>query len=278
MNRVGVKQNQTAKEAARRAYRFSWSRLPGVVRYAVLLGALVTLWQLYVTIVDPPGLPGPPEVAGAFVGGWMRGYLAAATWKTLGVLAVGMFVGMALAVPLAIFANRTKVGDDLLALLVLTLDAIPAVAILPLLLLWSGATLPSLVLVAAYAVAWPVATNLRSGLNSVEPTIILVGQNLGLRGWGIVRYVLLPSALPHVLSGARTGWACGWRAIVAAGLVLSVTGENPGFFTDGAGGLLETPELLAALLNLALVGILVEAGFSLLERFTIIRWGTKTRA
>ena len=95
---------------------------------------------------------------------------------------------------------------------------------------------------------------------------------------GMVRDVLLPAALPYAISGARIGWASCWRAVVAAGLVLCVAGENPGFFTDGAGGLLESPELLAGLLNLALVGTLVEAAFGLLERYTIIRWGMKTRA
>ena len=84
-----------------------------------------------------------------------------------------------------------------------------------------------------------------------------------------------PRGLPHAISGARTGWALCWRTVVAAGLVLGVAGENPGFFTDEAGGLLEAPELLAGVLNLAAVGILVEAAFGLLERRTIIRWGMK---
>ena len=276
---MGVKQNATATRAARRVYGLSWTRLPRIVRYAVLLGVLLALWQIYVTLTSAPALPGPPEVAGAFVEGWITGgYLAAATWKTLGALAAGMFVGVAPAVLLAILANWTAIGDDLLTLLARILDAIPAIAILPLLVLWLGATPTSLVLVAAYAVAWPVAINLRSGLKSVDPTIVMVGQNLGLRGWELVRDVLLPSVLPHAISGARIGWASCWRAVVAAGLVLCVAGENPGFFTDGAGGLLESPELLAGLLNLALVGTLVEAAFGLLERYTIIRWGMKTRA
>ena len=277
MNKVEVKQNTTATRAARPVYRLSWSRLPRVVRYTMLLGALLALWQLYVTLVDPTALPGPPAVAWAFVEGWMGGYLASATWKTLSVLAVGAFVGAAIAVLLVIFATWTRVGDDLLTLLARIFDTIPAITILPLLVLWSGTTPGSLVLVAVYSVTWPVAINLRSGLKNVDPTIFMVGQNLGLRGWMMVRDVLLPSALPHAISGARIGWAFCWRAVVAAGLVVCVVGGTPGFFTDGAGGLLGMPELFAGLLNVALIGILAEAAFVLLERHTVVRWGMYTK-
>jgi NitT/TauT family transport system permease protein len=94
---------------------------------------------------------------------------------------------------------------------------------------------------------------------------------------GIVRYTVLLGALlatlPYAISGARIGWALCWRAVVAAGLVICVVGENPGFFTDGAGGLLEIPEHFAGLLNVALISILVEAVFGLLERHTVVRWG-----
>ena len=203
------------------------------------------------------------------------GHLAAATWATLGVLAAGMFVGVALAVLLATFATRTRIGDDLLTLLSRTSDSVPAIAILPLLVLWLGKNPSSVVLIAVYAATWPVATSLRSGLKGVDPTIVMVGQNMGLRGWKMVRDVLLPAALPQAVAGARTGWALCWRTVVAAGLVLGVAGENPWFFTDEAGGLLGAQELLAGVLNLAAIGILVEAAFGLLERRTIIRWGMK---
>jgi NitT/TauT family transport system permease protein len=279
LNKVGVRKNTTTtKVAGWRASRLAWTRLPRILRYAVLLGTLFALWQLYVTLVAPPAVPGPSEVVGAFMEGWITGgYLAAATWKTLGVLAVGMSIGVAIAVLLAGFAAWTRIGDDLLALLGRMLDAVPAIALLPLLVLWLGTTQASLILIAVYAVTWPVAINLRSGLKDVDPTLVMVGQNLGLRGWGIAREVLLPSALPRAISGARTGWTLCWRAVVAAGLVSCILGGTPGFFTDGAGWLLGMPELFAGLLNLALIGILVEAAFVLLERHTVVRWGMKTK-
>lgn len=278
MNEVEVKQPTKANKAARHVYKSSWFRLSAMIRYTVLLGALLALWQLYVTLMEPTELPGPPAVAGALVEGWVGGgYLASATRTTLGVLAVGALVGVAIAVVLVIFATWTRVGDDLLTLFARIFDTIPAITILPLLFLWLGTTPGSLVLVAAYSVTWPVAISLRSGLKDVDPTIVMVGQNLGLRGWVMVRDVLLPAALPYAISGARIGWAFCWRAVVSAGLVVCVVGEIPGFFTDGAGGLLGMPELIAGLLNVALIGILVEVVFGMVERHTVVRWGMNTK-
>lgn len=278
MNKVGFKRDTSATKDVLRTPRVSWTRLPKIVRYTVLLGTILALWQLYVTLVDPPTVPGLPGVSRAFVEVWTSyGYLAA-MWNTLGVLAAGMFIGLALAALLAGFAACTGIGDDLLTLLARTFDTVPAIAVLPLLVLWLGTSSAALVLIAVYSVTWPVATSLRSGLKDVDPTIVMVGQNLGLRGWGMIRNVMLPAALPYAISGARTGWASCWRSVVAAGLVFAVMGENPGFFADEAGRLLDAPELCAGLLNLALIGILAEAAFGLLERRTIIRWGTRTRA
>ena len=87
----------------------------------------------------------------------------------------------------------------------------------------------------------------------------------------MVRELLCPAALPYAISGARIGLAFCWRAVVC------VVGETPGFFTDSAGGLLGMPELFAGLLNVALIGILVEAIFGLLERHTVVRCGMNTK-
>jgi NitT/TauT family transport system permease protein len=176
---------------------------------------------------------------------------------------------------IAVFAAWTRIGADLLTLLTLTLNPVPAIAILPLLILWFDTSPTSLVVVTVCSVTLPTATNLSAGLKSVNPTIMLVGQNLGLRGWGMFSAVLLPAALPQTISGLRAGWASGWRTVIAAGLVFGVSGGGPTFFTNDAGDFLPAPELLAGLFTIAFAGILVEATFRLLERGTVVRWGMK---
>ena len=114
-----------------------------------------------------------------------------------GYVALGMLIGAMIAVLLTVFAVWTRIGADLLTLLTLTLYSVPAIALLPLLILWFDTSPTSLVVVTVCSVTLPTAINLSAGLKSVNPTIMLVGQNLGLRGWGMFSAVLLPAALPQ---------------------------------------------------------------------------------
>lgn len=257
-----------------------WGRLPVAVRYAVLVAALVAGWQLYVILanVNPLVLPGPLDVARAFVQGFADGRLASSTLTTLRVLGLGMLVGTGLAAVLTVLATWTTVGDDVLTLLTSMFNPVPAVAILPLAILWFGLNPTALVFVIVYSITWPIAINVSTGFKTVNPTIMMVGRNLGLGGWRMVRDVLMPAALPHIISGLRTGWAFGWRTIVAAELVFGVAGEGGGlgFFINDARYFLRIPEVFAGILTIAIIGILVEAIFNRVERRTVVRWGMQS--
>ena len=274
MNSVESRRDTVVPKDAGKVSRLRQVRLPATLRYAMLLAALLGLWQIYVTFVGQISLPGPLEVAGALSDGW-SGVRLAATWMTLDTLALGMLIGAMIAVLLTVFAAWTRIGADLLTLLTLTLYPVPAIALLSLIILWFDTSPTSMVVVTVCSVTLPTAINLSAGLKSVNPTIMLVGQNLGLRGWGMFSAVRLPAALPHAISGLRAGWASGWRTIIAAGLVFGVAGRRPTFFTNDAGDFLPAPELLAGLLTITFAGILVEATFRLLERGIVVRWGMK---
>ncbi|HEX5850975.1 MAG TPA: ABC transporter permease [Rubrobacter sp.] len=257
-----------------------WGRLPGFARYSVLVLALLGAWQLYVSLsgIQPLILPGPVDVARAFVEGWVDGRLASATLVTLRTLCIGMVVGSVVALALTAFATWTQVGADLLSLLTSMLNPVPAIAILPLAILWFGLNPTALIFVIVYSITWPIAINVSTGFRTVNPTLVMVGRNLDLGRWRMVRDVLFPAALPHTISGLRTGWAFGWRTIVAAELVFGMAGKGGGlgFFINDARYFLRIPEVFAGIVTIALIGILVEALFSLLERRTVIRWGMKS--
>ena len=276
MNSTKPKRDQDAPREILPIFRLRSARIPMTIRYTALLAPLLVFWQAYVTFVYQTLLPRPLEVAVAFWDGWISGRLASATWTAIGVLAIAMLIGTLLAAFLAVFAIRTRVGDDSLSLLAVALGPIPAIAVLPLLLVFFDAGTDALILVAVCAVVLPITTNLRAGLLSVNPTLLLAGQNLGLRGWSMLSQVLLPAALPHAIYGLRIGWARGWRTVIVAGLVFGIAGSGPGFFTDDAGGFLPVPDLFAGLLTVAFAGILAEAIFGLLDRRTVVRWGMKS--
>ena len=256
-----------------------WGRLPVVLRRTLLLIALIVIWQVYVSVsnVSPLVFSSPADVATALWDGWTSGELARATLLTLKILGIGMLIGMGVAAVLTTLATWTRLGDDLLVLLTSMLNPLPSIAILPLAILWFGLSQTALVLVIANAVTWPIAINVSTGFRTVNPTILAVGRNIGLRGWKLVRDVLLPAALPHTISGLKTGWAFGWRTIIAAELVFGVAGGGGGLgnFINGARYFLRIPDVFAGLVTIALIGIALDWVFTLIERRTVVRWGMK---
>lgn len=263
-----------------RSGRGLWGSLPVIPRRIALLVLFLACWQLYIAIFSPNPLliSGPWEVLQTIVEGMADGSLFNATLTTLRILLTAMVIGIVVAACLTTFATWTKLGDDILVLITSMLNPLPAIAVLPLAILWFGLNTISLTIVIANAVIWPIALNISMGFKTVNPTLLSVGQNMGMRGWRMVRNVLIPAALPHTLTGLKTGWAFGWRTIIAAELVFGVAGGGGGlgFYINDARYFLRTPEIFAGLVTIAIIGILLDAVFSWIERRTVIRWGMKS--
>ena len=149
-------------------------------------------------------------------------------------------------------------------------------ALLPLALLWFGLGEGSLTFVLVHAVLWPMALNTHSGFMGVSETLRMAGQNYGLKGLRYVLLILVPAALPSILTGLKIGWAFAWRTLIAAELVFGVS--------SGAGGIgwfiyenrnqLEIPSVFAGLLMVIIIGLLVESVvFRTLEIHTVRKWG-----
>jgi NitT/TauT family transport system permease protein len=268
-----------AVPARPRGARLRWGRLPAWFRYVILLVALVGIWQAYKSFSDVDDLlfSSPRDVADAFWTGWKDGTLARTTWTTLRILAVGIGIGALVAAVLTVFAALSQIGEDLLRMLVSILNPLPGVAVLPLAILWFGLNTKALLFVIANAAAWPIAINLSTGFKTVNPTIVAVGRNIGLSSRRLVTDVLAPAALPYAISGLKTAWAFGWRTIIAAELVFGVAGGEGGLgtFINNAKLFLQIPQVFAGLVTIAILGMVFEALFGVLERRTVVRWGMK---
>jgi NitT/TauT family transport system permease protein len=136
----------------------------------------------------------------------------------------------------------------------------------------------SLLFVLVHSVLWPLALATYAGFQGVPETLRMAGRNYGLRGLRFVVLILVPSALPAILSGLRIGWAFAWRTLIAAELFFGAT--------SGKGGLgwyifqnrneLYTDKVFAGLISVILIGLLVEnLAFDTLERLTVRRWGVQ---
>ncbi|MEH7345429.1 ABC transporter permease [Bacillus sp. JJ1532] len=260
---------------------FSWSQLPAWARQTLLLVVILLLWQITFKVMDinPLLLSSPSEIGKVFWQNWINGTLLSVTVATMKILLLGMFIGIVVAAILTTLATWTQIGNDLLTLLTAVLNPIPAIGVLPLAIIWFGLTPTSLVFVLANAITWPIAINVSMGFRTVSPTILMVGRNLGLRGWRLVKDVYMPAALPHMISGLKTGWAFGWRTIIAAELVFGVAGSGGGlgFFISQARFFLKIPDMFAGLVTISLIGILFDVLFNQIEKKTVIRWGMKAQ-
>ncbi len=107
-------------------------------------------------------------------------------------------------------------------------NPLPAIALLPVALLWFGIGTPSLIFVIVHSVLWPVALACYGGFLAVPPTLRMAGRNLGLSGGRFVVEILVPAAFPQILSGLRIGWAFAWRTLIAAELVFGVSARSGG--------------------------------------------------
>jgi NitT/TauT family transport system permease protein len=191
-------------------------------------------------------------------------------------LLVGYAIGIALAAAFTSLAVATRIGTDLLSTLAAMFNPLPAIALLPLALLWFGLGPSSLVFVIVHSVLWAVALNTHTGFQSVSDTLRMTGQNYGLRGLRFVAQILIPAAFPSILAGLKIGWAFAWRTEIAAELVFGATSGSGGlgWFIFEARNSLDTPTVFAGLLAVVAIGLIVENGlFRTIERHTVRKWG-----
>ena len=249
------------------------------VRRLVILFVLGLIWELYARWVNNPLLlPTLGDTVSTFVGDLTSGVLVNRVATSLQSLLLGYFAGLSLAAMLTTLAVSTRVGSDVLSTLTAMFNPVPAIALLPLALIWFGLGTPSLVFVIAHSVLWAVALNTLTGFRSVPETLRMSGRNCGLRGIRYVCLILIPAAFPSILSGLKIGWAFAWRTLIAAELVFGVSSRagGLGWYIFEARSELETNRVFAGLLAVILIGLIVEAViFRFIEKRTVLRWGVQ---
>lgn len=256
-----------------------WERIygNGLVRKLAILLVLAVIWEIYARYLgNPLVLPTFTSTLQTFFERIGNGELVARAAVSLKVLLQGYTLGLALAFVFTVLAMTTQIGNDLLETLTAMLNPLPAIALLPLALVWLGLGNPSIVFVLIHAVMWPVALNTHSGFQAVSNTLRMVGRNYGLRGAGYVTKILVPAAFPSILSGLKVGWAFAWRTLIAAELVFGTTSGSGGlgWFIYENKNLLDIPAVFAGLFTVIIIGLLVESLiFRTLEQRTIRKWG-----
>ena len=254
-----------------RLYSQNW------LRKLFVLIVIAVCWELYARWLDNELLvPTFSATVRALVHGIASGVILTRAALSIKVLLMGFSAGVSIAAVLTFLAINTRLGNDFLETMTAMFNPLPAIALLPLALIWFGLGTGSLVFVLIHSVLWAVALNTHAGFRSVSTTHRMVGQNYGLRGIRFVTRILIPAAFPSILAGLKIGWAFAWRTLIAAELVFGTTSGQGGlgWYIFEAKNQLDIPEVFAGLLSIILIGLFIEnVVFRLVEAKTIGRWG-----
>jgi NitT/TauT family transport system permease protein len=232
-------------------------------------------WEALVRLAEIPPytLPAPSLIATTL---WQNfGSLAASWWFTLritfGALGLACAGGVLLA---AVFALSPRLERAFFPLAVV-LQVTPLVAIAPLILIYVDSTTAALLLCAWVVAFFPILSNTLTGLRAVDPNLRDLFTLYGASRWQRLRWLLVPGALPFFLAGVRISGGLCLIGAVTAEMVAGVAGRETGLASRilEASFRSETPKMFAALMLLVLTGVLIFAGFNLLSRVTLRRWG-----
>ena len=248
-----------------------------VVRKTAILVFLMVVWEVGARMLGNELLfPTFVATVEAFFRGVASGELIHKVWASLKVLLIGYWAGIALAAVLTAIGIASKIGTDFLETLTSMFNPLPAIALLPIALIWFGLGNGSLVFVLVHSVLWAVALNTHSGFLAVSNTMRMVGRNYGLGGFTYVTKILIPAAFPSILTGLKIGWAFAWRTLIASELVFGVSSGSGGlgWFIYENKNMLEIPNVFAGLLTVILIGLVVEnLVFRTIENSTVRKWG-----
>lgn len=249
----------------------------GWPRKAALLAVLAIVWEAAARWAgNDLLLPGFLQTARALADGVVSGELPRYVGVSLWTLLQGYAAGVLGAFVLTTLAMATRLGRDVLETLTAMLNPLPAIALLPLALLWFGLGHGSLVFVLMHSVLWPLALATYAGFRAVPETLRMAGRNYGLGPLALVTQILVPAALPAILSGLKIGWAFAWRTLIAAELVFGTTSGKGGlgWYIYQSRNELFTDRVFAGLAAVIAIGLLFEhLVFQSVERLTVRRWG-----
>lgn len=230
----------------------------------IAFGVLVLLlWSLASTALGPGLLPGPVRVAGRLVLEIEQGLLSYAL-STFTVSLIGSFLGLVVALPLGYVVAHFPIASAAISPYLAASQAVPAVALAPLLVVWVGYGALPTALLCALMVFFPIAINTTLGFTRLESEIIGAARVDGAGRWKLLAWIEFPLALPAILAGVRNGF------------VLSVTGAVVGEFVMGGNGLgqllavyrdrADTTGMIAVLVMLVVGAVLLFSLVRLLER------------
>ena len=246
-------------------------RWPGFL----LIILLLAMWEAAsaMELVDPVSLPRVSTIVESWAGVLLNGALPNQLLPSLGRIASGFALAVVVAVPLGLLMGTVRFAYRLLEPITEFIRPIPSSAYIPIAILFLGIGNEMKVFVIFLACLFPVLLNTFGGVRSVDPVLVETGRTFGLSRIKTLWQIILPAALPHILTGMRISLGLALVVSVVAEMISGNSGI--GYFILNMQRIFRVPEMFAGIFTLGVLGYLINVGFLQVERY-FLRWrGTR---
>jgi NitT/TauT family transport system permease protein/taurine transport system permease protein len=248
--------------------------LVGTALFVAPLLVLVAIWAIVVPLfnVNPrifPSVGAVAEAAGATIAdGSLIRHIGASMLR----VGLGTILGVLVAVPLGIAMGVSPIVSSFLTPLFRFFSVLAGIAWIPIATLWFGYGFGAIIFVIFNAVFFVVAYNTLLGVSTIPMTIRNAAASLGAGRWALLTEVLLPGALPNIVTGVRTGLGFAWRGLIAAEMI--ATNVGLGYMLFVARDFYRTEVIVLGMIVIGVLWLLIDRLLlAPLERATIERWG-----
>jgi NitT/TauT family transport system permease protein len=239
---------------------------------------LILLWKAATMFMgwSPLLLPPPEAVARYLWGALLDGTLISASIVTVKRLLIGYAIGVAIGMGLGLLVSTSDLFESTIGALALGLQTLPSVCWVPLALLWFGQTEGAMLFVVIMGTVGSVIIATSNGTRSIPPIYARVARTMGSEGIDKWTRVILPAALPFLVTGMKQGWAFAWRSLMAAEVYVTIlTGFGLGHLLEYGRELSAMDQVIGVMIVIVVIGLVTDKGlFAPWERLMHRRWGT----
>jgi NitT/TauT family transport system permease protein len=246
--------------------------------WAPLLGIATVLvaWQLVYLSGWKPSfiLPSPATVLTELWAQAQHPVLWQAVWTTMGRALVGFGLAVLIGTALGVAVSRNRLLRAAFGPIITGLQTMPAIAWFPFAIIFFGITTSAILFVIVIGTAPAIATGVIAGSDHIPPLLLRSAKSMGLRGVTLYRHLILPASLPMFVAGLKQGWAFAWRSLMSGELVVIVTNTaSIGVLLENAQNMTDMPAAIAIMIVILVLGIVIDALFTALDKVIRRRWG-----
>ncbi|VDN49094.1 ABC transporter permease [Petrocella atlantisensis] len=233
----------------------------------VIIG--LVLWEVIVRLqwVNPLLMPSLTKIIKKLLGEIIHGSLLLQAFQSVMLIFLALLLGLVIALIMAYLDYFSEIYRSLFEWLASALNPLPGVALLPIVIMWTGVGLKAVFAIIMHGVVWSLYLNIKTGFNEVDDAYIEVAKNHGASHWQMFHYVLLPNSIQATITGLRIGWSRGWRALISAEMIFGAisTIGGIGWYLYERRSFMDSAGMYAGVVLVVLIGLLV-------EQFIFDRW------